>query len=126
MKKIFFSIGCFIVLIAGTTAQRTEIECTIYKKSAGHLTLKPAHYDIETIPAAGDQVMLSVYLKENLPVGKEEGYYELFMIETTRLIPGARSILFKAEQNMDAAKTKHGINDIQLTTGSRVKISWNH
>lgn len=110
--------------MASSIGQVTEIECTVYRRYGAYITLTPAHYDPASLPQVGEKVMLSLYIKDNLPLNKQEGYYELFVIEVVKLIPDTKSITFKAEENIEAAKSKHGIETMSLNSESKVKISW--
>ncbi len=126
MRKWDFLILTFMMVLSGRGAfsQITEIECIISKRSGSNLTLKPAQYDEAVLPKPGDQVLLSIYLKDDLPAGKSEGFYELFMISTIKLIPNLKGILFDNKGDLEAARILYGIDNISLNAYERVKISW--
>lgn len=124
MKTIFIILVALFVSTTSSIGQATEIECTVYRRYGAYITLTPAHYDAGSLPQVGEKVMLSLYIKDNLPINKKEGYYELFVLEVVKLIPDTKSVTFKAEENIEMAKAKHGIESMSLNSESKVKISW--
>jgi hypothetical protein len=123
-KKLFILLAVFFLQLSFTLAQVSEIECTVYRRSGSYITLTPAHFDQSMLPHIGEPVYLFLYVKSNLPEGKAEGYYQLFSMETIKISTDINSIIFKAKEDLEAARLKTGLPDLILTKGSKVKISW--
>lgn len=124
MKYIAFIIFVAFVNTSYSIAQSSDIECTVFRRAGAYVTLTPAHFDTESLPKVGQQVMLSIYVKDNLPAGKEPGYYDFYLIEVVKLIPETKSITFKATADFEDRKKELGISQLTFGPSSRVKISW--
>ncbi len=124
MKYVVLLLISISLPFCGLIAQSSEIECTVYRRAGAYVTLTPAHFDTESLPRMGDQVMLSIYVKDNLPKGKPEGYYDLYLIETIKLVPETKSITFKSTMDFEDRKKELGFATLSFTKSTRVKISW--
>jgi hypothetical protein len=123
-KKLFILITVLILQLSYGLAQVSEIECTVYRRSGVYITLTPVHFDQSMLPHVGESVYLFLYVKSNLPEGKAQGYYQLFLMETVKINTDINSIVFKAREGLETAKLKTGLPDLILTKGSQVKIAW--
>ncbi len=124
MKKILFILPLLFFFSSSIPAQTSEIECIITARMGAYVTLKPAYFDELVLPKVGEQVTLYIYLKDELPAGVDEGFFELFPISVMKLVPEDKIIRFKCLGDIETAKTKHGIPHIQLNIKKRVKIIW--
>jgi hypothetical protein len=124
MKYIVVLVFPICMHMSFIIAQSSDIECSVYRSAGAYLTLTPAHFDTQSLPKVGQQVMLSIYVKDNLPPGKNEGYYDLYLIEVIKLVPETKSITFKATASFDDRKAELGLPKLSFTTESKVKISW--
>ena len=124
MRKFLVFVSLFILQTSLGWSQLSEIECTVYRRSGAYITLTPAHFDVSVLPKVGDKVHLLLLVKSDLPPGKSEGYYELFTMHVVKITPDIKSIIFKCDEDMEAARTKTGLPKIVLTSESLVRIAW--
>lgn len=124
MKYIVIFLFATSLIITQSMAQSSNIECTVYRRAGAYVTLTPAHFDPESLPKVGQQVMLSIYVNDGLPEGKEPGYYDFYLIEMIKLIPETKSITFKATGDLEDRKKELGITKLRFGPDSRARISW--
>jgi hypothetical protein len=124
MKILTAILFTATIFLSQLHAQVTEIECSVYRRAGAYLTLTPAHYDAALLPQINEQITLLIYAKDNLPMNKVVGYYELFKVQVIKLIPESKSITIKAMEDFETARTRIGLPNLSLNSESMVKISW--
>jgi hypothetical protein len=124
MRYIIILLFAVVININPSIAQSSDIECTVYRRAGAYITLTPAHFDTETLPKVGQQVMLAIYVNDGLPQGKEPGYYDFYLIEVIKLIPETKSITFKATADFEDRKKELGISKLSFGPDSKARISW--
>jgi hypothetical protein len=123
-RNLVFLLIALIIQLSNTLAQTSEVECSVNKRNGDQISLSPAHFDPSILPNIGDKVHLMLLVKSNLPQGKSEGYYELFTMEVVKITPENKCIVFRCNEDMESARTKTGIPDLNLNSASRVRIEW--
>lgn len=123
-RKLLIVVALFFLQFSSGWAQLSEIECTVLRRAGINLTLVPVYFDPEVLPKPGDKVHLLLLVKSDLPPGKSEGYYELFTMQVIKVVPESKSIIFRCDEDMEAARAKTGMPNINLNSESLVRIAW--
>jgi hypothetical protein len=98
------------------------MECTISRKSGTELVLNPAYFDLNSLPIVGSSVLLNIYVKGNTG----SGYQEITLLTVMKWLPESKSILLLLPKDFENALQNYGLNKSDISTGEKVKISWNH
>lgn len=94
------------------------------KRGEDIITLTPAHFDVAALPKLGQQVMIFIYVKDDLPAEKNAGYFDLCWGEVSKLSIDNKTITLKTTYSLEDRKIELGLPQLNLLPGSRMKISW--
>jgi hypothetical protein len=121
MRTISFVFFLFLTSIIASS-QTIEMECTISRKSGAELVLNPAYFDLNSLPIVGSSVLLNIYVKGN--TGSD--YHEITQLTVMKWFPESKSILLLLPKDFEKDLQNYGLNKSDISTGEKVKISWNH